>query len=413
MDVEAKISELLDDYDFQLLDRAMGRFNLFEAVGLVRAELRHSNFLGFLLSPSRTHGFGASLLRRLLREILSKMADDQRPVRRLQLVVSDLDDAVVHREWNNLDLMIDISSPLNLVVAIENKIDAQAGEGQLSRYRKIVQERFPNRRHLFVFLTPLGTDPDDGAYVPFSYAELAKLIHDLCDDPTSSGSPEAKTIVRHYVEMLRRHIVPDEDLQRLAQQIYERHKEALDFIFESRPQQNLLGLVSSLLEGQGDLIPDRHSNTLRRFAHASWANVPELNCSPPEAWTRTGRNVLFEVQGWNAGPWADRVIIALYDGPAPGEIRERIYVGAMARPNVFKGIVKPMGRQWARIYLRELLTPAKAANMEMEEKKVAIQTGWETFINEDLPQLVTAVIEIAHATGDSISPNEHEIKTSG
>ena len=33
-------------------------FNLFEAVGAIRGELRHSNFLAFILSPARSHGLG-------------------------------------------------------------------------------------------------------------------------------------------------------------------------------------------------------------------------------------------------------------------------------------------------------------------------------------------------------------------
>lgn len=54
--LETSIGELLDDGDFHELDRRLGRFNLFEAVGGVRAELRHSNFLGFVFSPNRSHG---------------------------------------------------------------------------------------------------------------------------------------------------------------------------------------------------------------------------------------------------------------------------------------------------------------------------------------------------------------------
>jgi hypothetical protein len=394
MDIEAKISALLDDPEFQTIDRRMARFNLFEAVGAIRAELRHSNFLGFLLSPSRSHGFGALPLRRTLRGVLAKMPDEQRPIRALELVVSDLDNAAVYREWHNIDLVIEIKQ-LHLIVVIENKIDARAGDGQLARYRQIIRGKYPDKKHLFVFLTPDGSDPDDSAYVPFSYAELAKVIEDLAEERSGNSSPDAGTIVRHYVEMLRRHIVPDEDLQDIARRIYERHKEALDFIFEARPQpESLLGIARSLLESQPGLIQDRHGTNILRFIPESWTAIPELNrCN---AWTRSGRNVLFEIKTWNAGAYADRVIIALISGPAPDELRERIYAGAMARSDLFKGIVKPMGRQFATIYMRELLRPAIATHMDMEQKTAAIQDGWQSFTNEDLPRLTTAVPEIAN-----------------
>jgi hypothetical protein len=58
--LEASLGELLDDSNFHELDRRVGRFNLFEAVGGVRAELRHSNFLAFIFSPTEATGWGPS-----------------------------------------------------------------------------------------------------------------------------------------------------------------------------------------------------------------------------------------------------------------------------------------------------------------------------------------------------------------
>ena len=79
-DLEDKISDLLDDAGFQEIDQCMARFNLFEAVGAVRGELRHSNFLAFLLSPLRSHGLGALALLRFLRAVLAKIPREQRPI---------------------------------------------------------------------------------------------------------------------------------------------------------------------------------------------------------------------------------------------------------------------------------------------------------------------------------------------
>src|SRR5262245_61215508 len=107
-DIEQRLSALVDDPDFQEVDRRCRRFNLFEAVGAVRGELRHSNFLGFLLSPARPHGIGSEFLQRLIRAILAKMPPNRRPVRPLELIVGDLEGAVVHREKDNIDLLIEI-----------------------------------------------------------------------------------------------------------------------------------------------------------------------------------------------------------------------------------------------------------------------------------------------------------------
>jgi hypothetical protein len=391
---------LLDDPQFQGIDRRMGRFNLFEAMGAVRAELRHSNFLGFLLSPARNHGCGALVLRALLRGILARMPEDQRPVRSLEVLVGDLENAVVHREWNNIDLFIEIHN-LNLVVAIENKIDEKASEGQLLRYKNLVRGKYPVHRHLFVFLTPEGVSPDDADYVSFSYVELAHCIRGIAERKPETAS-DVMLILRHYIEMLRRHIVPDEELHELARRIYERHKEALDFIFEVRPKaEGLLAVVRALLDNQPGLIQDRHGSNLLRFAPDSWATISELNACPPSNWTKTGRNVLFEIKTWAAGPYADRVIVALLDGPAPADTRERLYAGAIARPDLFRGLVKPMGKQWSTIYMHELLTPAAAKDMELEQKAETIEANWNTFLNDDLPLLNEAIAEIINSSETS------------
>jgi hypothetical protein len=43
--IDDGLSQLLDDDDFWIVRERMSRFNLFEAMGAVNGELRHSNFL--------------------------------------------------------------------------------------------------------------------------------------------------------------------------------------------------------------------------------------------------------------------------------------------------------------------------------------------------------------------------------
>jgi PD-(D/E)XK nuclease superfamily len=87
-DVEAQLADLIDDFDFQALDESFGRFNLFEAIGAVRGELRHSNFLAFLLSPNEAHGLGTELLQRVLREFVNAAQPERRPLLGLEIAVA-------------------------------------------------------------------------------------------------------------------------------------------------------------------------------------------------------------------------------------------------------------------------------------------------------------------------------------
>jgi len=44
---------VVDNPDFDRLKALLGQFNIFEAIGVVRRELRHSDFLAFLLNPQQ------------------------------------------------------------------------------------------------------------------------------------------------------------------------------------------------------------------------------------------------------------------------------------------------------------------------------------------------------------------------
>lgn len=393
--IEQSLADLVDDQDFQRIDREIGRFNLFEAVGAVRGELRHSNFLAYLLSPSRNHGLGSEPLLRFLRAVLSKMDPAQRPVRALELMVGDLDTAVVHREWNGVvDLLVE-ARHLDLVVLIENKVDTKASEGQLDRYKEMVDARYADRRRLYVYLTPDGHAPDNGAYVAAGYDDVARVVEGIVADRPESG--ETGVILRHYVEMLRRHIVPNQELQELARALYERHKEAFDFVLKVRPDKgSLLQVAKGLVDDADGLVQDKATSSQLSFAPEAWSKVRNLNACDPNLWTKTGRTAVFEVKTYNAENYKYRVNLALVVGPAPAPIRKALYDGACAMPKVFKGLVKPMGAQWVTIYARDLVSQAAGKLMKDEdERAAALQTAWAEFVANDLPVLTERLASMA------------------
>lgn len=383
---------MVDDDGFHRLDALLGRFNLFEAMGGVRAELRHSNFLGYLFTPARAHGLGPLALEKTLRAILEATPPELRPIRPLELALADLDDAVVHRERENIDLLIEIGS-LNLMVLIENKVGAGAGEGQLQRYKEALQRRFPTRKHLLIFLTPDGVEPDCEGYVPFSYRRLAEILDDLSRH--DSVAVEPRMILSHYVEMLRRHVVPDEELKSLALKLYERHREAFDFVFEVRPApQGLLDVLKSRVLGVEGLVEDRSSMTIFRFLPARWdSDLPGAQCSR-SLWTRTGRGLMFEIK---VNPTTGRVHVTLVLGPLEADLRRRIYQAAADHPETFKGLVRPMGQQHSTLYSRELLTPAVAQTLDFEQQSLAVSLAWSEFQGEELLALIKSVETIVTA----------------
>lgn len=381
--VEDRLADLIDDREFRNLNQHLRRFNIFEAIGAVRGELRHSNFLSFILSPTRPHGIGSEFLLQFLRSAVSKLPSDRRPIQGLELILADLDSAVLHREQDNIDLIIELSH-MKFAVLIENKIDAAVGVGQLARYKQAIKSRYPNYRYLFVLLTPDGIKANEDDFVSLSYSELSELIDGSIRDKDIVSS-EVSLVLRHYVQMLRRNIVQDDRLIDLSRQIYQRHKEALDFIFEHRSRADtLLDGIRSLLNADESLVTDRHAPMILRFAPTEWHGVELFNCCPTSAWTHSNRNLLFEIKAYKD---SDRVSVALVSGPAETPIRSNLYAFAAADPEVFLGLVKPMGVKWATIFTRDLLGAKVAEAMESEEKQATVVAEWKNFQSTDLVRI--------------------------
>ena len=391
MDIEEKLAELVDDPDFKSIDRQLSCFNIFDAIGGVRGELRHSEFLSFLFSPAGTHGLGSSFLIHFIRNAIAKLPREKRAINSLELLVSDLDNAIVYREQDNIDILIELPT-IKLIVLIENKIDAAVGNGQLARYRAAAQLRYPNYKHIYILLTPDGIEPDEEDYIGLSYSDVADSVEFLAARTDRVGQDVA-IILSHYIDMLRRHIVEDDKLINLVRQLYVRHKDAFDFVFEKRPQpDSLLEEVRSLLTSVPTLAEDRHSPSILRFVPTTWALQPQFNSCPEDRWTHTKRNLIFEVK-WNRD--TDRVAIALISGPAPDPLRLKLYEFAVARPKVFVGLVKPMGAKTATIFQRELLSTSAAAGMETGDKQASLKAKFLDFLEGDLKRLTSELSNLS------------------
>lgn len=368
-------------------------------MGAVRGELRHSNFLAYLLSPRRPHGLGTKPLAAVLRATLERVPPPERPIRVLELIAGQLDDAIVYREKDNIDILIELPT-LNFVVAIENKIDAKAGKGQLEQYATHLATAFPRHRKLLVFLTPGGSEPDFDHYVAYDYADLVSTLEGLIGDTRDLIPESSLLIVRHYIEMVRRHIVQDDELRSLAITLYERYKEAFDFVFECRPEpQNLLSALRERVLSVQGLIEDSRGSNLFRFLPEIWDEQLINIKGDPMKWSKTRRGILFEVQTYPSHP--GRVSIALIVGPGDPEMRSRVHQAAGYQRQLFTGYQKYLGAQFVSIFRRDLLTEAQARDLTFEAQELNVGLAWSDFQGRTLNQLADAVIEIDKRLGSS------------
>lgn len=211
-------------------------FNIFEAAGLVRQEIRHSNILAFLLNPNEPHGLGDTLLKQIVNFACRKSNHDQNP-NSLNMALGDFDDAYVRREEMHIDVLA--WSPNNRVVlTIENKVDAGQGDGQLKDYRdKILNDsRFKGYRKLFVYLTLDEDEPEDSEWwVRLNYSDVIKILDDALGRNGRVLNEDANLFVKHYIDLIRRHVMDEvnPELKEACMRLYVKHKQVFKIIFDN------------------------------------------------------------------------------------------------------------------------------------------------------------------------------------
>lgn len=227
--IETQFLDLIASLDqFSKQQAISSGLNIFEAAGLSRQEFRHSNFLEFLLNPRAPHGLGDAFLKQLLRRALDYVSSSP-PIGALDLALADFSNALVRREWRGIDLLVE-SKANRLVVAIENKIDAAESKGQLDKYQKTVEAEYRDERKLCCFLTPEGDPPSSEAWSVLTYSDVVQALIEASSNKSTILTPEAKILIEHYVQLLRRSIVSDQELIDACRRIYSQHKAALDLI---------------------------------------------------------------------------------------------------------------------------------------------------------------------------------------
>jgi hypothetical protein len=380
-------SFVVENKDLEQLETLLAQFNIFEAIGAVQQELRHSDFLAFLLDPSQNHGLGDLFLKRLLMRVLSNTSDA--PLSPVEIDVADLHEAVVWREWRNIDLLI--QDPANhLVCAIENKVGSTEHSGQLQRYRQTVEGEFPGHTHVFIYLTPEGEVPSDQAYIPLDYGQVAELLDAILQSRQSVLGADVSTLMAHYSAMLRRHIVSESEISQLSQRIYRRHKQALDLIYEHRPdlQSDLSELVRQLVAeaGSHDLVEDSAGKSYIRFVVAQWDTIPAFLAG--QGWTRSNRMLVFEVT--NA---VDRLQLNLIIGPGPAPVRQAIFKVTERHPQVFRGGRRRLATKWTTVYVRRFLAKRNYEDADFDSLADKVRTQWQQFLERDLPGIRSVIAE--------------------
>ena len=179
-DKESLLRFLQDADCLDSLSKWTNEFNIFDVLGVSRAEIRHSNMLGWLLDPNENHGLGDSFLYGIISKISQNIGTDNA----LHFLSSDLYTFNVRREWNHIDILL-VSNHSKLVLAIENKVGSREhnshgrNESQLVIYKEVIQSQFKDYTRVFVYLTPDGDSPSDDDWVVLNYSDVVNVLENV------------------------------------------------------------------------------------------------------------------------------------------------------------------------------------------------------------------------------------------
>src|SRR5690554_6789468 len=142
-------------------------------------------------------------------------------------------DFLVLREWKHIDILA-ISESEKFVVCIENKVFSGEGQNQLNRYKEIVDKTYPHHTKLFLYLTPVGAESSDVEnWLSISYQDILEIIENAKGKVNLEKG--VNLLVENYIDSVRRVLVGDENLEKICRDIYFKHKQALDLIYEHKP----------------------------------------------------------------------------------------------------------------------------------------------------------------------------------
>ncbi len=207
--------------------------NYLEILGISHRELQHSNFLAWIFDSKASHNGGSFFLK----SFINRLPIDSEE--KIKFNLSNLDGTKVLREYKEIDLLI-VNENVGFTICIENKIKAgKSGENQLIKNYEIVENTWTalSHKNIYVYLTPtprsFSKEESDINYVNITYREVLEILEET---RTSIDLAEYSIpLVENYIKNIRKNIMADSNEILLAQEIYRKHKKAIDFIVNNKP----------------------------------------------------------------------------------------------------------------------------------------------------------------------------------
>ncbi|MDD3804348.1 MAG: PD-(D/E)XK nuclease family protein [bacterium] len=333
--MRSKLSSLIKEPEFEKLELLLRTPNIFKVLKIEDKEIRHSNFLAWLLDPNEGHSLSYTYLKWFLKDIFAKHNSEF--LNEFSVDELNLYEIKVLREYKNIDILV-IGE--KFIICVENKIYSSEHSQQLERYRTIINNDFKSKEKelIFVFLTIDGISPieeeDKEKYITYSYNHIEENLRVILELYRNSLSDKVRTYIEDYSTVLRRIIMKEDKDIEIAKKIYLNHKEALDFIFENKPDK--LTDVQHIFEEEiiknGYIVETSNKGYARFLTKKLHEIIPRTGI-----WWKNKESFLFEIDFWPKKVTLKSVI-------SPGDERVREILNKAV--SEVEDSSKPKGTTW-------------------------------------------------------------------
>lgn len=236
----SKIKEfMLNLQCFDELTPYTDKLNIFKILKIQNMEIRHSNFLAWLLDVSESHNLRDKFISNLLSETIKK---NKEFFNVNDWILLDYTNEKVIREWkgktdskksDSLDLLIEINNKTNKrLIAIENKVYSNESNGQTAKYREAIEsnEKYKDYKKMYIFLTRYGEEPEDSDWTILTYSEIKNILENILK--SCKLDDKVSMIIDDYIKILKEITMDNKELEQICTKIYNQYKEELKIIFD-------------------------------------------------------------------------------------------------------------------------------------------------------------------------------------
>ncbi len=384
MEQEKELLEqfILNNPQLEKLEGMLSDFNLFETLNLTNTEIRHSNVLSWLLNPNENHGLGNYFLNLFLKNFVSENKSIIESINVFDIEMLNYQDVEVQREWRSIDILIIIKeADKDIVIAIENKIKSTEHSDQLKRYRLIIEKEYPDCQKLFVYLTPETTIPSDENWVNFNYGTISELIDTIIKYKRDQLNQNILNFIDQYNTILKRYLVGNSEIEIICKQLYKKHKDALDMIFQFKPDitSEISDYIQSLIVTTDKIILDSSGKTVIRFStKAIDDKIPKIS----EGWLKSKRFMAYEFYNYDG-----RLALRLYIGPGEQQYRDELFNYLSEKKELFALTNRSLNKRYHCVYQKEFLKKKDFVDHDFEGLAEKIKSKWNEFVGDHLVQI--------------------------